>query len=599
MYFYQVGSKRSYSSGAVILLLGMVLGLSGCFDTKLDTPSLSSGTIQGKLTDIVTQQPVVGASVTIGTSTAITGPDGQYSMSNIVIPLDASNNIKSASYKIVLDLRNVTSPVNMSSSTATPRYPDFSYDRTALSFATATISSTTTPATYLLDNVNFKIGKLAATITGAVADKVTLLPVAAGYTVNLVSLGALSAASGSSGAGTLSETTVGSTTTDANGAFTFANIESLRTFRIDAWNPDQTFRGSQSVTAPADGGNITLATQTGNAVLVASTNTLAPTIISVTPQMDANIAPAAANVVFTFSKPILQTPDTSTSPSVATGLYNKLVVNYVGATTSTITHSLAWNSTFTQLTISIPSLAASSKYTVDLTPANALFVDLNGTALNNTVDRRVLNFTTSGAAAPVAPAAVTVVNSTSLNYNSPTVLLNWLPASGAKAYNVYRAQNYPSAAGQLQLVGSNPSTLTSDFTDTLPAASFVSGQNKLTYSYVVTSVSADNIESAASPAVTAQDNVVPTATIPAGLAASYTISFSEPVDEISATILSNYALALGSAGSVPTVTSAVLNAGLTTVTLTLSGSTAAGNILTISGVKDIAGNTMASANRTF
>jgi len=583
---------------AVVTLLAMTLVLSGCFEVKADAPvQLPTGTIQGKLTDTVTQEPVVGASINIGGAVAVTGADGQFTLPGIVLPLDTSNNVKavSNSYKVTVDMRKVTSPVDMSSATATPRYPDFSYDKISLSFASATISSTTTPVTYLLDNINFNIGKLAANISGVVADKNTLQSVSSGYTVNLVSLGA----SGVLSAPTLSETVVGSTYTDTNGAFTFANIESLRNFRIDAWNPDRTFRGSQNITAPADGGSKALLTQTGNAVLVVSTDTLAPTILSVTPQMDTDIAPVATDVVFTFSKPILQTPDTDTNPAIATGLYNKADVKFMGAKSSNIAHSLAWNSSFTQLTISIPSLATSSKYTVDLTPANALLVDVNGNGLNNTIDKRVLSFTTNGSATPVAPAVITVTNSASLNYNSPTVLLNWLPVSGAKAYNVYRAQNYPSAAGQLQLVGSNPSTLTSDFSDTLPTAAFVSGQNKLTYSYVVKSVSADNVESIASTVVEAQDNVAPIATIPTGLAASYTITFSEPMDEVSATNLSNYILAQGSAGSVPTVVSAGLNPGLTTVTLTLNASTTIGNVLAITGIKDIAGNVMTSAIRTF
>jgi len=580
------------------VLTGLLLGLSGCFETKEDTATpQSTGTIQGKLIDSVTQQAVVGAIVDMGGSTATTNVDGQFSISNVKIPLDASNNIKSAIYRVTIDMRSVTAPLNMAVAMAPQRYPDFLYDMVTVSFATANSTSNTSPINYLIQNVDFKAGKLAATMVGVVADKNTLQTVAAGYTVQLFSLGA--------SGGSDNETVVGSTLTDANGAFTFANIESLRDFRIDAWNTDQTYRGSQNVTAPVDGGIKTLSVQTNDAVLVASTDTLAPTIISVTPQMDADIAPAAMDVVFTFSESILQSADTDTSPSVTTGLYNKIDVKYMGtkvsnnATASNIVHSLSWNSTFTQLTVSIPSLAASSKYTVDLIPADALLVDLNGNALNNTVDRRVLNFTTNGSVTPGAPTLVTVVNSSSLNYNSPTVLLNWLPVSGAKAYNVYRAQNYPSATGQLQLMGSNPSTLTSDFPDTLPVAYFISGQNKLTYTYVVTSVSADNIESAASPTVTAQDSVVPTATIPTGLAVTYTITFSEPVDEVSAITLSNYVLTQGAAGSVPTVNSAVVNIGLTTVTLTLSAATATGNILTITGVNDIAGNPMTSVNRIF
>ena len=580
------------------VLTGLLLGLTACFETKEDTTTpQSTGTIQGNLIDSVTQQAVVGAIVDMGGSTATTNIDGKFEISNVKIPFDANGNINTSIYKVTIDMRSVTAPLNMAGAVAPQRYPDFLYDIVTLSFATANSTSNTSPINYLIQNVDFKVGKLAATMAGIVADKNTLQTVAAGYTVKLYSLGA----SGGSG----NETIVGSTLTDTNGAFTFANIESLRDFRIDAWNADQTYRGSQNVTAPVDGGIRNLSVQTNDAVLVVSTDTLSPTIISVTPQMDADIAPAATDVVFTFSEPILQTVNTGTSPSITAGLYNKIDVKFMGAkvsngaTASNIAHTLAWNSTFTRLTISIPSLAASSMYTVDLTPADALLLDLNGNALNNTVDRRVLNFTTNGSVTPVAPTPVTVVNSSSLNYNSPVVLLNWLPVSGAKAYNVYRAQNFTSAAGQLQHVGSNPSTFTSDFSDTLPAAAFVFGQSKLTYSYVVTSVSADNIESATSPAVTAQDNVAPTAIIPSGLAASYVISFSEPVDETTAVTLPNYVLTQGAAASVPIVSSAVLNAGLTSVTLTLSASTATGNILTITGVSDIAGNAMASANRTF
>lgn len=597
MNFYKFGGFLQRMS-VYAVLTGLLLGLSGCFETKEDTTMpQSTGTIQGKLIDSVTQQAVVGAIVDMGGSTATTNIDGQFEIGNIKIPFDASGNINTSIYKVTIDMRSVTAPLNMAGAVAPQRYPDFLYDIVTLSFATANSTSNASPINYLIQNVDFKVGKLAATMAGVVADKNTLQTVAAGYTVKLYSLGA----SGGSG----NETIVGSALTDANGAFTFANIESLRDFRIDAWNADQTYRGSQNVTAPVDGGIKNLSVQTNDAVLVASTDTLAPTIISVTPQMDADIAPAATDVVFTFSEPILQTVDTGTSPSVTNGLYNRIEVKYMGskvsnsATASNIAHTLAWNSTFTQLTVSISSLAASSKYSVDMTPANALLVDLNGNGLNNTIDRRVLNFTTNGSVTPVAPSLVTVVNSSSLNYNSPAVLLDWLPVSGAKAYNVYRAQNFTSAAGQLQHVGSSPSTLTSDFSDTLPVEAFVFGQSKLTYSYVVTSVSADNVESAASPVVTAQDLVIPTATIPAGLAASYTISFSEPVDEASAITLSNYVFTQGVAASVPIVNSAVLNAGLTTVTLTLSASTATGNILDIAGISDIAGNAMTSANRTF
>lgn len=595
---------------AVAALLALSFGLSGCTGPKGDTGAIGAaqptGTIQGSLRDSVTQQPIVGALVDIGVATGTTNAQGEFVIRNVLVPVDANNNVNAASFPVNINLRNVSSPVNMASSTASPRYPDFFYQSIPVTFTTLYSGGTATPATGLVATVDFLVGKLAANITGVVADSVTRQPVAAGYTVKLVSLGSANSATATGGTGA-AENIVGSTTTDASGSFTFANIESLRNFRIDAWNAAQTFRGTANVTSPADGETRTLSIQGNNAVFVASTDVLAPTIISVTPEQNADLAPAATDVVFTFSEPILQTADTSTSPSVPTGLYNTVAVNFNGAKASNIARSLSWNATSTQLTVSIPSLAASSRYSVSLAGTGTALKDANNNVVTNigTAGKGVVSFTTNGSATPAAPAAVAVTNGLGLNFNSPTVLLNWLPVSGAKAYNVYRAQNFAGVPGQLQLVqpvAGQPSTLTSSFSDAVPNSPtfpFVSSQSKLTYTYVVRSVSTDNVESADSGAVTAQDNVAPTATIPAGLAATYAITFSEPVDEATATTLANYALTQGAAATVPTVTGVVLGANLTTVTLTLSQATAVGNTLTITGVTDIAGNAMTGAARAF
>lgn len=608
-----VSLRTRVSSLAIAALLGLSFGLSGCKGPKGDPGPAASvqqptGTIQGSLRDSVTQQPIVGALLDIGVAMATTNAQGEFVIRNVVVPVDANNNVNAASYPVNINLRNVTSPVNMASATATPRYADFFYQTIPVTFTPIyTGTGTAAPLTGLIATVDFMVGKLAANITGVVADSVTRQPVAAGYTVKLVSLGSTNSATATGGTGA-AENIVGSTTTDASGNFTFANIESLQNFRIDAWNAAQTFRGTANVTSPADGETRTLSIQGNNAVLVASTDILAPTIISVTPEQNADIAPAATDVVFTFSEPILQTPETSTSLSVPTGLYNTVAVNFNGAKASNVARSLSWNATSTQLTVTIPALAVSSKYSVSLAGTGTALKDANNNVVTNiaTAGMGVLSFTTNGSTTPAAPAAVTVTNSAGLNFNSPTVLLNWLPVSGAKAYNVYRAQNFGGVPGQLQLllpvVGQLTSTLTSDFSDAVPntpTVPFVSRQTRLSYTYVVRSVSTDNVESADSTPVTAQDNLAPTATIPAGLAATYALTFSEPVDEATATTLANYALTQGVAASVPTVTSVALGANLTTVTLTLSAATVTGNTLTITGVTDIAGNAMTGATRVF
>lgn len=342
-------------SGFLLITL-LLAGLSGCFETKEDTPpKVTLGTVQGRILDSQTLQPIVGASVDLGGTVAVTSADGKYSIGNVVVPVDSSGAVKPATFKVTINLRSVTSPVDMNNSATTTKYPDFIYDYAAIQFTAASTSSTANPVTYLKENVDFRAGKKAATISGVVAHTITLAPVAAGYTVQLVALGTGTAPGGAG----VSETVVGSTVTDANGSFTFANIEALKNYRIEAWDTAKAYKGAANVTSLNEGATLVLTVQANTAVIVTSTDTSPLLIVSVTPENNSDLSPAPVDVVYTFSKPILQTADTSTSSALANGLYSKVNVNYLGAKASNITHSLAWNSTFTQLTVSIPSLAAS------------------------------------------------------------------------------------------------------------------------------------------------------------------------------------------------------------------------------------------------
>lgn len=616
-YMVKVLSLRARASAlAIAALFGLSLGLSGCKGDAGPAGAAGSaaatqqatGTIQGGLVDSVTYQPIVGAVMDIGVAKATTNENGEFAFYNVPVPVDANNNAMAPRFRMIISMKGVTSPVNMANAAASPRYADNYGKVIELSFTplyTAGSSVTAVPVTGLVATTGLMVGKLAASISGTVADSVTKQAVGAGYTVKLVST---SPDFGTSGTGAL-ENVVGSTTTNASGNFSFANIESLKDFRIDAWNTTQTMRGSKTVTSPADGETRTLAIQNNNgAVLVASTDALPPTIISVTPELNADIAPTGGvNVVFTFSEQIKQTADTGSSAnpptaSASTGLYNTVAVNYMGAKASNISHSLSWNAAMTQLTVSIPTLAEASKYQVSLAGTGTTLKDLSGNTVTNiaTVGEGVLDFTTNGSATPTAPT-IALVSPLSIDFNSALVNLDWMPVSGAKSYNVYRAQNYPSAAGQLQKVGS---VLSSAFSDPVPASpiySFVSGQNKLTYSYVVTSVSADNIESLGSAPVTAEDMVKPTAGLFMVTPTEIMAVFNEPVDEASATALTNYSL-LSAAPPLVATTLAITSVALTsptTVLITVPVAVAAGNYLSVSGVKDIAGNTMTAAAGVF
>jgi hypothetical protein len=147
-------------------------------------------------------------------------------------------------------MRNVTSPVNMTSAATTVRYGDFYFEEAEVIFSSLNDTDTDysgnidtyesdtnhdTPVTGIVATVDFCVGKMSATLTGVVAgcssndadfftlkDGVTVLLLAAS------SSGPDDTASGNTG------NLVAATTTDANGAFTFANIESGQAFTLIA-----------------------------------------------------------------------------------------------------------------------------------------------------------------------------------------------------------------------------------------------------------------------------------------------------------------------------------------------------------------------------
>jgi len=635
--------KSFYSVKSIIILLTVicvVYAMTGCSKeyNSTDNPNPAeltpTGTIQGYLNDAVTQQPIVGAVIDIGVGKATTSETGQFTIRDVPATSSSGDGIPvvTGSYMATIDLRKVTSPVTMTSSTATPRYPDFAYNSFTVTYTslndttndsriepggsspTGTETNTTstnhdTPVTGLVAGKTLSVGKLAAAITGVVAYTSTKQPVGTGWTVELVS-GGSSNSEGSTGGTGASGNIVGSTTTDSSGAFTFSNIESLQSFTIDARNSDKTYSGTVGVAAPADGATKTLSVQSGTTVLVASTDSVAPSVISVSPENGADITPAATDVVFTFSEPIKQTAYAScTTPSCnGNGLYDDVQVNYDGIKAGNTAHTLSWNSDFTTLTVNIPTVAPSARYSVRITEdANGNSAldageDTNGNLTLDTVtlvdsndqsvltpgltSKGIVSFTTKGGATASAPT-ITLVNSASIDYTGVNPVLDWDPVSGSKSYNIYRAMNQvwgsTSNSGAYKLVDASQ---TSNFTDTTIPDDDVDGytfiedqQTKLTYSYVVTSVNSDLTESAGSASVTAEDKVKPRIDTTAGTFvtdlqdgnSTITISFNEPVDEALAETAGYYVISVVS-GTAPTVSTAVYT--LTApynVALTLSG----------------------------
>jgi hypothetical protein len=608
-------------------------------------------------------------------------------ISNVPATTDSvTGTVGGAYHNVTVDLRQVKVP------TSGAKYPDFSYAVAAVNYTslndgsndagTGASSNHDTPVTGLVAPITVKVGKLAAGIKGVVAKTKTFAAVGAGYTVKLVSLGDVpnenSAVSGKGGTGALNNV-VGTTTTDATGAFSFANIESLRAFRIDVVNADGTERGSEPVTAPADGQVKTLLIQRGGlavpvadgavppaddtadlrTVFVSTTDTLAPTLLSVSPEtgFDVPAATGSVDVKFTFSEPIKATPYakalTAASIGAAGGLYSDVLVNFNGAKAGNIPHSLAWNAAMTELTVTIPNVAKASRYSVDITAtgggiAAGKLMDVNNVPFAVPTANATVNFSTNGAVTPAAVTTLTVTNRATLNAAGvPTV--DWLPVASAKSYNVYRAtsvsgspfsdfqriantrsSDYQDVVGTAAIpaTATTPATPAQGQNDTgviladYTAPAFVLGDLKVAYKYKVRPVSYDNTELDASTDVAdntenaiAQDKMSPTVMLFTGVTAgstTVTVRFAEQMDEASAETVTNYVLTAraddpltGTTAfpineapttapiiAAPTPSLAVYERSNNTVTLTFASGIPAGTTLTVTGIKDVAGNVM-------
>lgn len=640
MNFIIKGSTAVLRALAVTALVGLTIGLSGCGGQTGDRGPAGSigaaqatGTIQGHLRDAVTQEPIVGALIDIGVNSATTNAQGEFAMYNVIVPVDANNQPKATMFYASINLKNITSPVT----TTTSHYPNFTYTTIPVSFTTLYVDGasgvTATPVTGLVATANITQGKLAATISGVVLDSVNMQSVGAGYTVNLESSvdGSNNSASANGGTGATGNI-VATATTDANGAFTFANIESLRAFNIKAFNATQTMTGIKAVTAPADGQTTILsassqASTNNGPVLVSTLGT--PKVTQVTPLLNADLAVGTVDVVYSFNKPVKQTPYTATSAASKSSPYsllNTISVNRTGAKASNIPFTAAWNATFDQLTVSVDASAAASYYSValpDTWPAVGgvkVFTDVSNVAVTSIP--ATWTFTTFGATMPAAPTATTlVVPAPGFNAGTTTATLNWTPMPGAKGYNVYRRTNIAGtgATGMFELVnplvpadtGVRIPITVNTLTDTMPLLAgstypLVQGANQVTNDYQVKSVSMDNTESLlAGPMVTVIDTVPPTVT---GAFASgvYTLTFSEPVTSATALLTGNYSVVVTAGSPVGSVTPtgisilSVSYVSPTSVTVrTNIPATTAINSLRVSGVLDIKGNTVANTDLPY
>jgi hypothetical protein len=328
------------------------------------------------------------------------------------------------------------------------------------------------------------------------------------------------------------------------------------------------------------------------------------------------------DVVFTFNEPIRQNAYSVPNPSVLDNIYHDINVSYGGKKAAgNYAHTMSWNATFDVLTINLPATGISSKFTVDLSllsPVSATVLgklkDNAGNGLENSpvLIANVLSFTTNGGV-PATPPVILSPNAPGLDRNATSVTLDWQPAYGAtKGYNIYRSTRNKIVTGVAEpfVLLAGPVTAS-----TYADASIIllpSPEVAQSYVYRVTSINSDLIESAPSNEVLIKDVVPPAAvgttgtcvapggnsltviTTPATTTANgqAQLTFSEPLDVISAETVANYTGVNISAAKLTTPTTVVLDFS--------APITCGGNTVTVgAGVTDVAGNALTASTLTY
>jgi hypothetical protein len=333
----------------------------------------------------------------------------------------------------------------------------------------------------------------------------------------------------------------------------------------------------------------------------------------VSPEPGSDVAPGAATAVTIQLDEAVDAanPLFSTTPGVPGNLYERVEVLYAGnklagAGSGNVAFGLAWNEGHDLLTVTFDT-APSGMYVVrlggmlGLTDANlraatrgvcpddaSMPGDYGLVPLAGSNDCAVF-FTTNGGPTAAAPTGLAVLNLNAMDMTGAPHL-DWLPASGAKTYDVYRTAyqwpGYPVAAtGAIAASAEAGTTLrvatgitATEFTDS--TLGFVESQSiPLAYVYTVKSVNSDGIASATGVSVNVSDKVAPTLT---GFSFSdnYSASqghgevvwlvFSELMDEGAAETLASYAATAFDGFATPALSGAqaVVSGGATRLTLT-------------------------------
>ncbi len=608
-----------------LVALSLFVGGLGCDDVNKDIASVNPstknflGTVLGRVLDRCSGHPIAGVKVNLaGKSEVTTNSNGEFVFRDVPVTSEATYSNGDWTYwdgyEVLMDFRdyNKNKPDSL-------KYPDIYEDYVEVYFADLNDgdnsagtdgesgSGADTPVDGIVSSMtDIEVGALNTTIMGQVVDGQTYAA-AAGATVLLKH---------SNGIG--NTYVVKSTTTDANGNYTFTNVENGRSgLTIEAWDATKIFTDNISVSLTCGQDPMLLTQVSAERLALSNRDNTEPFVTSITPENDADVATATA-IVFTFSEPIKQNAYTNTALPIGNNTFlDDISFTYNGLKKSfaEIGFTAAWSNGNTTLTFTPgTALAPNADYTFDLSSAISNFTDGagNGTVDNADItgDFEALDFTTQGSAtAPAAPVVSKDPTSVDLDYTGGNVTLEWTideSSIAVKEFIIYRR-----AAGETAFdeIDRTTETYYTDNTGALHTGGN-DPRRALDVSYQVRAVSVNLVVGAASNTITVDDAVEPVldgtwdlnteGDVLAGNGDYVYVAFSEPIDEADAETIGNYSID-NAGGGVATVISGAVYYGYTSVgiftnqyvvRLTVTdGSIDGGDVLDIgNGLTDLAGN---------
>lgn len=508
-------------------------------------PFQPKGTVTGVLTDRVTGVPLVNATVMIMGKVATTDSFGGFTITDIPANTPAGNEPADAAarntYTVVINLSAVNSAIDADAANTTKaKYPPFAYSTVQVKYdslgdttsaaANSNVSNHDTPVDGFVANMAPTVGKLDANLKIQVVDSKD--QVAAGATVMLYSTGgATNATNPVTNVGVTDaevNTTTGNlnhyittATTDAEGIVTFSNVEAGAVFRAVASIAKTNAPGSNGlvgtglIVAPSDGGtrsylnqqdrfNIaagtTAADGVNDAIKLASVDLVKPLIIETTPATGSDIASDAVTIVkFKFSEPLLannyaKSITETAAQGTAGGLWKDVSVNFDGPKAGNLPYTLSWDTSYTELSVTFASVAA-SKYTVSIQAAAFAADKLadadNATTAADSNGNATVTFTTSGGNTVVPPSLVRTNDTT----------IDWAPVANAYKYRVYVSRYVNGLLDTFGYADQTDTryTLTAAILDSTGAAVFTgfnSNQIPVTYKVKVITMGTKNVEAA-------------------------------------------------------------------------------------------------------